>query len=104
MRIRTFRTIPLVVLILIAFSFTVWLLGKSALPKEKVVGNVAAICGLIVAVLYVRNSYVSTQEAEDKIKKAGLHDPEFRSEREIRTALREAAKVCWNAEEGDDAR
>jgi hypothetical protein len=106
MKIRTLRVIPRVVLMLVIFSLAIWLLGRSGLPKQKLVDAVLAIGMLVVQVLMARNWYVSEREAADRIKKAGSHDPvdTFRTEQELRTALREAAKVCWDAEEGYDAR
>jgi hypothetical protein len=68
MQIRTLRTIPRVILMLAFFSLSVWLLGKSALPKERTADTVLAIGMLIVQVLIARNRYVSEREAEDRIQ------------------------------------
>ena len=51
-----------------SFSLSVWLLGKSALPKERTADTVLAIGMLIVQVLIARNRYVSEREAEDRIQ------------------------------------
>jgi len=68
MQIRTLRTIPRAVLMPALFSLSVWLLGKSALPKERTADTVLAIGMLIVQVLIARNRYVSEREAEDRIQ------------------------------------
>jgi hypothetical protein len=83
---------------LVIFSLAIWLLGRSALPKQKLVDAVLGIGMLVVQVLMARSWYVSEREAADRIKKAGLHDPDntFRTQQELRAALREAAEVCWN--------
>jgi hypothetical protein len=89
------------------FSLAIWLLSKSTLPKERTADIVLAVCMLGVQILIARNWYVSQRRAEDIIKEVGPHDTDntrFRSEQEARAALREAAKVCWNAKEGNDAR
>ncbi|GGA68223.1 hypothetical protein GCM10011507_19670 [Edaphobacter acidisoli] len=75
--------------------------------KKQVVDAVFAVCALSVGVLYERNNYVSDRETAERIKKVSSHVPDntpFRSEQDIQEDLRQAAKVCWKPEKGDDTR
>ena len=104
---KTLRTLPRTLSILILFAITLWLIGRSSIPKERTTDIVYAVCTLLMQVLIWRSLHVSRQRIVEALKKEGIEnadDTGFRNDRDDRAAIRKAAHICWDAAEGNDAR
>jgi hypothetical protein len=103
---KTLRSLPRILAALAAFSAAIWLLGRSAIPHERITDWVLGFCTLALYVMFVRNDFVGRQRILEKLKKGSndTEDNKFRSERDVRAAIREASRVCWYTEESKHPR
>jgi hypothetical protein len=101
MQVKTLKTLPRTILILALVSAAIWLLGKSALPKERMTNIVLAICSVVIPVLVVWNQNVSEKRAAETIKKTAAQIGEDlpRSDRDIVEAFRVEVDILQKEDE-----
>ena len=103
MQIRTLKTLPWVISMLAGFSLAVWWLGKSALPRERIVGVTLAICSVVIPALFAWNWYVSERQASETIKKMGVREADgvsHRTDQEVVAAFRASVNILGKDEDG----